>query len=53
MKSKIFNSIGLKNVDRRIKLNCGEEYGIVISSEKNKFTKVKLILPIIKEQVNY
>jgi two-component system sensor histidine kinase YesM len=48
-----FNSIGLKNVDRRIKLNCGEEYGIVISSEKNKFTKVKLILPIIKEQVNY
>ncbi len=47
-----FNSIGIKNTEKRIKLNCGEEYGIRIKSEKNKFTKVKLILPVRKEQEN-
>lgn len=45
-----FNHIGIKNIENRIKLNCGQEYGLKIESEKNKFTKVKLILPILTEK---
>ena len=46
------NGIGINNTEKRIKLNCGDEYGIEIESEKNKFTKVRLILPIIKDRGN-
>lgn len=43
-----FSGIGLANVDQRIKLICGERYGISIESKKGEGTKVKIILPIIK-----
>lgn len=46
------NGIGIKNTEKRIKLNCGDEYGIKIDSEKYKFTRVTLILPIIKDRGN-
>ncbi|WP_411167978.1 sensor histidine kinase [Clostridium sp. MB05] len=46
------NGIGIKNTEKRIKLNCGDEYGIKIDSKKNKFTRVTLILPTIKERGN-
>jgi two-component system sensor histidine kinase YesM len=36
--------VGLKNVDRRIKLFCGESYGLEIQSQKNQGTKVTLKL---------
>jgi len=39
-------SIGLENVNRRIKLFYGEKYGLSINSEKNKFTKVTVSIPI-------
>lgn len=45
-----FNHIGIKNIESRIRLNCGQGYGIKIESEKNKFTRVKLILPILMEK---
>ncbi|MBZ9686525.1 histidine kinase [Clostridium estertheticum] len=45
-----FNGIGVKNTEKRIKLNCGEKYGIKIESEKNKYTRVKIILPVKYEQ---
>ncbi|MBV7509529.1 histidine kinase [Bacillus sp. sid0103] len=45
-----FNHIGIKNIESRIRLNCGQGYGIKIESEKNKFTKVKLILPILMKR---
>ena len=38
-------SIGLYNVHKRVKLLYGEEYGIGISSEEDKGTLVKIILP--------
>jgi|LSQX01.2.fsa_nt_gb two-component system sensor histidine kinase YesM len=38
------NRIGLENVNRRIKLLYGEEYGITIKSRHNEFTKVILKL---------
>ena len=45
-----FNHIGINNVRSRIKLNCGQEYGLKIESEKNKFTRVTLIHPILTEE---
>ncbi|MBP5330667.1 MAG: sensor histidine kinase [Lachnospiraceae bacterium] len=39
------NSIGLYNVNRRIKLSYGSDYGVTISSVKGKGTKVSVIIP--------
>lgn len=39
-------SIGLKNINSRIKLYYGNEYGIHISSAKNVGTRVELKLPL-------
>ncbi|MCX7711884.1 MAG: sensor histidine kinase [Clostridia bacterium] len=44
-----FSSIGIWNVDRRIKLNHGEKYGLRIDSALGEFTKVRILLPMIKE----
>lgn len=39
-------NIGIYNVNLRIKLIFGDEYGIEIDSEENKFTRVTITLPI-------
>ncbi len=39
------DSIGLYNVNRRIKLSYGSEYGISISSVKGSGTKVSVVIP--------
>ncbi len=39
------NRIGVKNIDKRIKLIFGEEYGVSISSEIDKGTRVTILLP--------
>lgn len=39
---------GLSNVNERIKLNFGEEYGIAIDSIENIFTKVTITIPIVE-----
>lgn len=44
-----FTHIGVKNVDDRIKLNFGTNYGIRIHSIPGDGTIVTVILPIIKE----
>lgn len=45
-----FSGIGIGNVDRRIKLMMGEEYGLTIKSEKNIFTTVEIRLPMIRRE---
>jgi len=45
---KKFNKIGLYNVNKRIKLELGEQYGLNIISQVGKFTRVTIITPIIK-----
>lgn len=40
------NGIGLKNVQDRIRMNFGEEYGLEIYSEQGCFTKVIMRLPV-------
>lgn len=42
-------SVGLYNIQRRIELNYGRDYGIQIYGEKNCFTVVELTLPQINE----
>ncbi len=39
------NGIGLKNVQDRIKINFGEEYGLSISSKLGCYTKVSVKIP--------
>lgn len=40
-----FNGIGIKNVDERIKLFFGKQYGISIKSVKGKYTIVTIKIP--------
>ena len=39
------NSIGIKNIDKRVKLLFGEEYGLNIESQESKGTKVCIMIP--------
>ncbi|AZO93629.1 sensor histidine kinase [Halocella sp. SP3-1] len=41
-----FTKVGLNNIDRRLKLYFGKEYGVKIKSKLGQGTKVILILPI-------
>jgi len=49
----IIHGIGLHNVNKRIKLYYGEEYGISIKSELGQGTTVTLSLPIAKGADGY
>lgn len=44
-----FTSIGINNIDQRIKLYFGEEYGVDIYSEKGVYTSVDLTIPLMEE----
>jgi two-component system, sensor histidine kinase YesM len=44
--SKRSKSIGIENVNRRIKLFYGEEYGLSIESEKGNYTRVVVRIPL-------
>lgn len=49
-KNRSFNGIGIANVNQRIRLCFGEPYGLHFESERGKYTKCILTLPIIKEE---
>lgn len=42
------SSIGLSNINKRIKIQFGNQYGLHIASEESVGTKVTLILPVIQ-----
>lgn len=44
---RAFSSMGIMNVNRRIRLNHGERFGIEIESVCGKFTNVRMRLPVI------
>lgn len=48
-KHEHFTSIGIHNVNDRIKLIYGDDYGVTITSELNKGTTVRVIIPAQKE----
>lgn len=43
------NSIGLMNINNRLKLKFGDSYGLEISSKEFEWTIVKIKLPILKD----
>jgi two-component system sensor histidine kinase YesM len=43
-----FCGIGIKNVQERIRLYFGNEYGLRIDSSSNQFTMVEICLPLIR-----
>lgn len=48
VKSKRFSGIGVDNVDERIKLICGKEFGVTTTSKVGYGTNVRIILPFQK-----
>lgn len=44
---KGFTGLGINNVDQRIKLNYGDDFGLSIESELNRYTLFKVRLPLI------
>lgn len=49
---KLFSGIGIKNVDERIKIMYGEDYGVHITSKPGEGTKVRISLPLISSEKN-
>ena len=47
---KSFNGVGVSNVNERIQLFFGKDYGLHYESEIGKYTRCVFILPIIKEE---
>ncbi|WP_182200289.1 cache domain-containing sensor histidine kinase [Paraliobacillus salinarum] len=48
MKMSELAGIGIGNVDERLKLTYGEQYGLSIKSEVGMFTEIKIIYPLIR-----
>ena len=40
--------VALVNIQKRIRMVCGDKYGVAVESAENSGTKVTLILPVIK-----
>lgn len=45
-----FTGIGIGNVNSRIRLLFGEQYGLQLHSEENAYTKVVITLPVIRKE---
>lgn len=46
---KGFTGLGINNVDQRIKLNYGNDFGLSIESKVNCYTLFKIRLPLVKQ----
>lgn len=44
------SGFGLANVNERIRMNFGTEYGMTIESEKGKGTKVSIVIPAVGQE---
>ncbi len=44
------NGIGLKNVQDRIRISFGRDYGLTIASEEGKYIQVAVKIPFVKER---
>jgi two-component system, sensor histidine kinase YesM len=49
----INSNIALKNINQRIKLVYGNEYGLIIESAKDEWTKVTICIPVNINEVLY
>ncbi|MFD2117600.1 sensor histidine kinase [Paenibacillus yanchengensis] len=48
---QLFTGIGVQNVQDRLQLLYGEPYGVTITSKLGEGTKVKICLPLIKDEM--
>ena len=48
-KGQSFNVFALKNIDERIKLQYGENYGLDFSSEKGQGVRVEILIPLKRQ----
>ena len=48
-KSSFFKEIGISNVHKRLQYEFGEEYGLSIQSEPQKYTTVSILLPYLQD----
>lgn len=48
-KTEHFTGIGVNNVDDRLKLLYGSQYGIIVESEENKGTTITICIPVKNE----
>lgn len=46
VKGSRMSSIGIANVDRRIKLTYGEDFGLTVTSELGEYTEIKIKTPL-------
>lgn len=46
----IYGGLGVENVQKRLLLIYGMQYGLKMESEKGRYTKVKILLPYRREQ---
>jgi len=51
--SKRYSHIGISNINQRIKLHYGKEYGLSIHSRLNSGTEVIIVYPCEKEESNF
>lgn len=51
VKSSTMSGIGLPNVDRRLKMVYGEEYGLSIDSVEGEYTKITVKVPLEYENI--
>ncbi|MEG1426838.1 MAG: sensor histidine kinase, partial [Oscillospiraceae bacterium] len=47
------SSIGIQNVNRRIKLSCGDEYGVSVTSSPRTGSRFMITLPTIVKEENH
>jgi len=52
-KRNLFSGIGVRNVNDRIKLLYGDNYGVHVSSQLEIGTHIKLVLPIMESKNSY
>lgn len=45
------NSIGIRNIRRRIELHFGEGFGLWITSEANSGTVAKIVIPVVQTEL--
>ena len=45
------SGIGIANVHKRLQMNYGREYGIVLHSEENAYTLIKVVMPYEKKKL--
>lgn len=53
VKSRRSNGVGVRNINSRIKLSFGEDYGLKYRSEIDEGTTCQIILPIIERSDDY